>query len=287
MTTSSRHDSTERAFIRACMLDIEVMKPGNVSLQSPGHGMTAAQFAASAIAAAPVLCAVGAPVGKRILDAVAATSSAAGCNTNLGILLLCAPLASALEEGDAGSSDDHLRLAVRGSLEALTLADAGDAFRAIALASPGGLGTADDQDVHGEPTVSLRLAMTLAAERDLIARQYSNGYADLFDIGVTTWRPASAGGEHALPYAMQRTFLAFLSRFPDSHIVRKHGLDEAQAVSEEAGFWLMRLASHPAAAQPGLAQWDLRLKSRGINPGTSADLAVATAFVCEALNSRS
>jgi len=285
--TAGSTDGFAEAFIRACKLDIEVMKPGNVSLLSPGHGMTAAQFVASAAAAAPVLFAVGAPIGRRILDAVAATSSVAGCNTNLGILLLCAPIASALEEIDAASSPGNLRLALRRRLEALTVADARDAFRAIALASPGGLGTADDQDVHREPTMSLRAAMTLASDRDLIARQYANGHADLFDIGVATWQSAHAGDEHALHHAMQRTFLAFLSRFPDSHIVRKQGLDEAQAVSGEADYWLMRVTSDPDAAQPGLAQWDGRLKARGINPGTSADLAVATAFVCEVLVSRS
>ena len=35
-----------------------------------------------------------------------------------------------------------------------------------------------------EPAVTLRAAMRLAAERDLIARQYANGYADVFDLGL-------------------------------------------------------------------------------------------------------
>ncbi len=49
------------------------------------------QFEASAVAAAPFLAAAGEKVGDRILRAVEASFAAAGCNTNLGILLLCAP----------------------------------------------------------------------------------------------------------------------------------------------------------------------------------------------------
>jgi triphosphoribosyl-dephospho-CoA synthase len=90
-------DQVRAAFLRACALDVATAKPGNVSLQSPGHGMHAAQFLASAQAAADPLLARGAPVGRRILDAVMRTRDAVGCNTNLGIVLLVAPLAAALE----------------------------------------------------------------------------------------------------------------------------------------------------------------------------------------------
>ena len=54
------------AFIWACTLDVAVPKPGNVSIASPGHGMVADQFIASARAAAAPLCEPGAPVGRRI-----------------------------------------------------------------------------------------------------------------------------------------------------------------------------------------------------------------------------
>ena len=38
------------AFLCACRLDVAVRKPGNVSRASPGHGMQAAMFLASAAA---------------------------------------------------------------------------------------------------------------------------------------------------------------------------------------------------------------------------------------------
>jgi triphosphoribosyl-dephospho-CoA synthase len=247
--------------------------------------MTAAQFLASAAAAAPALCATGASIGQRILGAVEASLAAAHCNTNLGIVLLCAPVASALESLDEAAAVESLRRALQGKLQALTVDDAANAFRAISLAHPGGLGTTDEQDVHREPTVDLRAAMALAAERDLVARQYATDYADLFETGLVAWHRLLAGDRNAHHRAMQCVFLTFLARFPDSHIVRKHGLAAAQATSDEAGRWLKRLLADGGAAQADLAKWDARLKSSGINPGTSADLAVATVFVAEVLAS--
>lgn len=273
----------EQAFLRACALDVEVLKPGNVSVDSPGHAMTAGQFLASAAAAAPALCARGASIGQRILDATQASLAAAKCNTNLGIVLLCAPLAAALDAVHELPTPCVLRAELIRRLAALTVVDARQAYRAIALANPGGLGSATEQDVHQEPTLDLRLAMGLARDRDLIARQYATGHADVFGIGLAAWQAASAGHEADLHLAMQRAYLAFLGNFPDSHLVRKHGPAAAEAVSREALGWCVRLSEDPIAAQPGLVSWDVRLKAAGLNPGTSADLTVATAFVGLAL----
>ncbi len=287
--------STLQAFIRACELDVQTLKPGNVSLGSAGHGMTAEQFLASAAAAAPAVCASGVPIGQRILDATRASLAVAHCNTNLGIVLLCAPVAAALQSLDSSASTgvlaaparspapQALRVELERQLSALTVVDARDAFRAIVLANPGGLGAAAEQDVQHEPTVGLREAMRLASDRDLIARQYATGFAEVFETGLAAWQAASGCAE-GLQSAMQRVYLAFLAAFPDSHILRKHGLVAAQAVSTEARYWCTRLAEDARSAQPALAQWDRRLKDAGFNPGTSADLAVATAFVAQAVS---
>jgi triphosphoribosyl-dephospho-CoA synthetase len=135
------------AFLRACRLDVEAAKPGNVSIASAGHGMQAAQFIDSAEAAAPALFARGARVGERILDAVTRTRHVAGCNTNLGIVLLVAPLAAALESvGDTAPLDAaRWQASVETVLSRLDVDDARAAYRAIALANPGGLGDAPEQ----------------------------------------------------------------------------------------------------------------------------------------------
>ena len=95
-SASSR--ATQACFLRACELDVTVRKPGNVSVASPGHGMTAEQFIASAEAAAAPLFEPGRS-GRRAHRARGRRRrwAAAGCNTNLGIVLLCAPIAAAAE----------------------------------------------------------------------------------------------------------------------------------------------------------------------------------------------
>src|SRR5690606_7446705 len=84
-----------RGLRAACLAELRVAKPGNVSTASPGHGMSARDFVASARVAAPALAAAAGGVGERVLRAVEATRAVVGCNTNLGIVLLCAPLAHA------------------------------------------------------------------------------------------------------------------------------------------------------------------------------------------------
>src|SRR5580704_6349784 len=120
------------AFLAACRLDVETPKPGNVSVQSAGHGMRAAQFITSAEAAADALLTRGAPVGLRVLDAVTRTRDAVGCNTNLGILLLVAPLAAALEDAARPLSVSHWRTATERVLTRLDVDDTRLAYRAIA-----------------------------------------------------------------------------------------------------------------------------------------------------------
>jgi triphosphoribosyl-dephospho-CoA synthase len=263
------------AFTAACRAELEALKPGNVHVFADGHRMTAAQFIRSAEAAAAPLTQAGASVGRRILEAVEATAAAVGTNTNLGIILLCAPLAAAAE-----TSGVDLRAALARALEALTVEDARLAFRAIVLASPGGLGDADQHDVRAPATVSLRDAMAAAADRDRIARQYVSAFQDVFAIGRTAHAAARAQSDDAA-FATQSAYLAFLAAFPDTHIVRKHGPGVAAEVRRTASDFCARLWTAEAAAHlhADLMAWDRRLKARGINPGTSADLTVATLFV--------
>lgn len=261
------------AFLQACALDVAVRKPGNVSQASPGHGMTAADFLASSEAAAPALVQPG-PVGARIEAAVAATWRRVGCNTNLGIVLLCAPLAAAVQQA-ARLDRPRLRTALQQVLGRLTVADAEAAYRAILQANPGGLGEAPEGDVRTPPTVTLRAAMALAAERDRIARFYAEDGAELFDVGLAARDAVAAPLTQA--QTVQAIYLAWLASAPDAHIVRKHGSAVAQTVMQQAAPWWARArAGAVLDADPAFATWDAALKAARINPGTSADLTVVT-----------
>jgi len=275
-------DEAARAFLRACELDVRVRKPGNVSLASPGHGMQAGMFIESSVAAVEGLCRPGAKVGARIEAAQAASWAAAGCNTNLGILLLCAPIAAAAERcGGVAPDVERLRAAIEDVLAGLDVEDARAAYRAIAAANPGGLGAAAEEDVHSAPTIGLRAAMALAADRDSIARQYRDGFAELFDwalpaVEAFDARPG-APVDAATAQAVQGLYTTILARWPDSHIVRKHGEAVAQTVMRAAQAWQARARAGEALdTDPAFAAWDAQLKAEGLNPGTTADLTVAT-----------
>jgi triphosphoribosyl-dephospho-CoA synthase len=291
---AAQRSALERAracYVEACELDVAVRKPGNVSRQSAGHGMQAELFSASARASVGPMFRPGARVGDRIEAAVAATAEVAGCNTNLGIVLLCAPIARAIELYPEADDPDALRAAIEGVLADLDVDDARAAYRAIAQARPGGLGSAPAEDVHSQPSIDLRAAMALAAERDSIARQYRDGYAELFELGLpplSSGLPGlsglSMGPDGAVPPAVtdlvQRVYLTFLAGLPDSHIVRKHGAALAHSVMGSAQRWRARAsAGERLDADPDFARWDLELKAAGLNPGTSADFTVAALFV--------
>ena len=276
-----------RAFVQACTLDVLARKPGNVSEASPGHRMHAALFLQSAQAAAAPLCRARASVGERIESAMQATWRIVQCNTNLGIILLCAPIVVAQERRALAGPGQSLAMAIRDVLETLTVDDARAAYRAIALARPAGLGSAAEQDVNDTPTVGLCVAMAMAAGRDRIARQYAEGYADVFDTGLASFEHArhvarrrGDDPQAAAIHAMQATFLEFLADWPDSHIARKHGDAAAHSVMAEAWPWRERARRGDMLdADPAWAAWDESLKARGLNPGTSADLCVATALL--------
>jgi triphosphoribosyl-dephospho-CoA synthase len=77
-----------------------------------------------------------------------------------------------------------------------------------------------------------------------------------------------------------RVYLGYLAHLPDSLIERKFGTRAANQVREEAGPIEAGFTECPSpeAMTGPLTAFDRALKERGLNPGTSADLTVATLF---------
>lgn len=306
-------DVIEGAFLDACRAELTAIKPGNVHVHASGHDMVVAQFEHAAEAAAPFVAAVELGVGERIRRAVEASMDAAGCNTNLGILLLCAPLAKAAtlplvgRRGQGSGESRHpetrrpplpasptkgeakrwprLRSSLAAVLDSLDVSDAAEVFRAISAANPGGLGRAAEADVAGPATMSLRQAMALAADRDRIAKAYVDVCEDIFGFALPVLALARAG----LPtseLAVTALHMRLLAAFPDSHIARKYGMAIADNVrSEAAEFVHLIQPTLATGAVDELLRFDRSLKERRLNPGTTADFVVATLFA-EQLDSR-
>jgi triphosphoribosyl-dephospho-CoA synthase len=251
----------------ACIWEATARKAGNVHRSRDFEDVNYLDFLVSAAAIVPVLTtACHRPVGETVLACVQATRSVVQTNTNLGIILLLSPLATV-------PADEPLRTGVARILAALTVADAKCVYEAIRLASPGGLGRVSNQDVADVPTQTLREVMTLAADRDLIARQYANDFADVWNDGV----PAITEGlrqTRSLEGAILFAQLTMLAKHPDTLIARKRGVAEAQEASRRAAAVL-------AAGWDTFAEFDawLRAEGRHRNPGTTADLLTACLFI--------
>lgn len=263
----------QAAYIRACYLDIEALKPGNVSHCAPGHHMEAAAFKASAQVTAPVLAGTGIQLGQRIYEAVAATKSTVGCNTNLGIILLCAPLAQAALNHAGGS----FRTTVADVLQETTVDDTEKVYQAIRLAAPGGLGASPAHDVAADPAVNLRTAMSHAASWDQIASEYANSFEGLWDRVLPTLDAALERWGGDLRWATTDLYLYLLANQPDTHVCRRNGTRAAQELCDQASSMhrLFLNSENRAFVRRELERMDGCLKNAGINPGTTADLVVA------------
>jgi triphosphoribosyl-dephospho-CoA synthase len=257
----------------ACIWEATARKPGNVHRFHDFSDSTYLDFIVSAAAIAPVLeQASRRRVGEIVLEGVQATRRVTATNTNLGILLLLAPLAAVPPEED-------LPTGVVRVLERLDRDDARAVYQAIRLAVPGGLGRVSEQDVNEEPTQTLRQVMTLAADRDLVARQYANGFHEVLAEGV----PALCHGldrmrsvEEAIVFCQLRLLVSQ----PDSLIARKRGRVEAEEASRLAQDVLNAGWPDAERGRTALTELDawLRIDGHARNPGTTADLVTACLF---------
>jgi triphosphoribosyl-dephospho-CoA synthase len=258
----------------ACLLEATAPKVGNVHRGADFDDLTFTDFMASAVAIGPAFEAANdRGVGRSVLDAVTATRGMVPTNTNLGMVLLLAPLAAV---------PHHERLttaAVNHVLRAMTAEDCRLVYEAIRLAQPGGMGKVESMDVSAEPPGDLLTAMRAAADRDLVARQY----AEDFQLVLNDTLPAivtGTGQGWSLTDSIIHAHLELIATHGDSLIRRKCGEEMATQASTIAQQVL-------SFGKPGddeyyaiLADFDFWLRSDGNrrNPGTTADLIAAALF---------
>lgn len=256
----------------ACIWEATARKAGNVHRYRDFADALYPDFLVSAALVGRVLdTAAREPVGQTILRAIRATRGLVPTNTNLGIVLVLAPLA-AVPPGEA------LRCGVERLLAASTVDDSRAVYEAIRLARPGGLGTAPAQDVRAEPTATLREVMALAAGRDLVARQYANGFQEVFESAEALRLTLEKA--RSLEEAVVTVHLALMARHADTLIARKRGALEAAESARRAAQVLA--AGWPTAG----GGWDefghfdawLRAEGNARNPGATADLVAASLF---------
>jgi triphosphoribosyl-dephospho-CoA synthase len=267
--SSLSRDSLEHRVQLACLLEVSAAKPGNVTPSHDFCDTTYGDMVVSGLALGSAFASRQARrrgVGELIADGVQATAEVTDANTNLGIVLLFAPLVRAAA---TRAGDETMRTATERILAQLDVEDAAVAFAAIVQARPGGLGDAPEHDVRAPASVSLREAMAAAAHRDSIASEYASGYAIVFDEGLPLLADALRRPASTLD-AVVALHVGLLATRPDTLIARKAGAGAADAVTAAA--------REVRDGRLSLADFDASLRGDGhrLNPGTTADLVAAT-----------
>ncbi len=261
----------------ACQQEVSAPKPGNVNSFSGNHEMIAADFIKSAYAIAPIMAQADLSVGELILQSIRATRDVVNCNTNLGIVLLFAPLCKAAHQC---RTFEQLPNALDNILDNLTIDDAEKCYQAIRLAEAGGMGEVESHDINKQPTITLKQAMKIAEKRDTIARQYVNNYDAIWCIGLPNLTKAINCGE-TVEWATTFAYLIMLSKMPDTLVHRKYGQVIAEKISTDAHSLIKKIKENSRLSdiQFEVIEWDNKLKKEKRNPGTTADLVAATLLI--------
>ena len=258
----------------ACIWETCARKPGNVHPLAAFNNLHFTDFILSAGAIAPILSKTRTlGIANAILESVRVTKKSVGTNTNLGIILLFAPIAFAHNSSD-------LKNEIQNAIAAISLQETNLVYEAIRLAAPGGLGTVPNQDIQNLPQCTLLEAMRLASNHDLIALQYADGYGALFNDAIPTFGGAL---EHlgTMEGAIIFTHLYLMAKYPDSLISRKCGANIAKESAQMASQVLEKQWPLKGAGWTAFANLDRWLRADGNkrNPGTTADLIAATLFI--------
>lgn len=266
-------------------------KPGNVG---PRHGRFE-HFIASALACRPALegaAREGRSLGRWFRRAVEASARAQpGGNTHFGTFLLLVPLAAGAGErwrgprpnpvsfrnARVGGREGGVRGRARRMVRATTVEDAVEFYRAFRaapvrvapLGGPLDLRSSRAVEALRKREVNLFDAVTMAAGRDRVAKEWANGFAECeWARGRLALHLRRRGWNDALV----RTYLDLLARAPDSLVAVKFGKSVAREVQRRAA--LLR-----GASPERIARWDGALVRQGINPGSTADVLAAALFL--------
>jgi len=249
-------------------------KPGNVDRHRDHDDLRFEQFLAGAVGSRPglELAAGDAPLGDAFERAVRGMSQQSGGNTQFGCLLLLVPLVR------AAATDRLAPDGLRTVTAATTVDDAAAFYRAfehvdVAVDDPPA--DAPDLDVRrGADAVpalrdrGLTLAdvMAMSADSDGNAAEWTDGFERVFDAADRV-----LDDDGPVTDRLAHVFLDLLADRPDTLVAIDHGMDRARAVTREADAVRGDLDAAEKLAD--------RFLDEGINPGTTADLTAAAAFV--------
>lgn len=255
---------TERAQL-AMVLEVSAFpKPGNVDRCHDFPDTRLEHFLASAILARPALEAAEKGergIGSLIREAVELTGGHSGGNTHFGAFILLMPLV-------AGGGIEGAKSLVQQT----TVDDALEFYQAFGKTRvrviPGHELDVNDpaslQEIR-EKGMTLYDLMLYSAPRDMVAREWVSGF-QMSRRGADLLHAAGCGRQ-----GIVQAYLSLLALEPDTFIIKKHG-------AEVAGM-TMRRARQVLEGVRDLQAFDQECIKMGINPGSTADIIIASLYI--------
>lgn len=212
-----------------------------------------------------------------------------GGNVLLGHILILTPLAAAaticFKTGNNQIND--LKHYLEKVIENSSVNDTIKLYEAIRLSNPGGLGTIEKYDIYDENSVDdiindnidLKKIFEHSKEYDLISLEYSNSFNIILNEGLPYFFNLFNQCED-INTTTVNTYLKLLSKYPDTLVIRKSGLDSALYISKIAS---EILEYGGISSEKGLKltldlDKELQEKKGKLNPGTTADLLSGVIF---------
>jgi triphosphoribosyl-dephospho-CoA synthase len=221
-------------------------------------------------------------LGEIIKESVLETDKWIGNNTNLGIIILLAPLSAA-----AGMSNDiqQLRRNTERIMKATTSKDAVNLYDAINAADAGGMGEREELDVADsqardkiiEDDINMFNVLEMSAKWDLLSKELTTGMPVTFETGYPIFKKIKA--TYGLNKATVQTFLTILAQNPDTLISRKYGKVTSRIISADADSILQNGGILNSQGELLIRQFDAQLLKNKFNPGTTADITAASIMV--------
>ena len=221
-------------------------------------------------------------LGEIIKEAVLETDKWIGNNTNLGIIILFAPLSAA---AGMSSNVQELRKNVERIMKATTSKDAINLYDAINAADAGGMGEQEELDVADaeargriiKEDISMFKVFEMSAKWDLLSSELTTGMPATFETGYPTFKETKS--TYGLNKATVQTFITILAQNPDTLISRKYGMDTARIVSADADSILQNGGILNSQGELLIREFDKQLLRNRFNPGTTADITAASILV--------
>ena len=263
-----------RCAVLAMALEVSgTPKPGNIDRDHDYVDTKYEDFIAAAIGVFPVLekACHRSGIGELILEASEeCVSWQPGGNTHFGAYILLFPLIKAACAGANDMQSEAIHV-----VRATTVEDAVEFYKAFRLVQVKMKGS-EDLDVSDASSLdeirkrgmTMFDIMEISAKNDLVAREWTNGFARCFKAAELISERRTSG---TLNDAVVLTYLDLLADEPDTFVAKKYDMEKA--------LYVQGLAIDVLERQMTLNELSNRLYQEKINPGSTADIVIAGIFI--------